>query len=87
MKKAENAKVTISKDGPYLVTGNLPLDKEEIGCDAEGNPVEFKKVKDYPTQEKYALCRCGASKNKPYCDGSHAKMVPLRLAPPRWVVP
>jgi CDGSH-type Zn-finger protein len=55
------------------VEGNVALDKEEIACDAHGTPIEFKKIKQYPAQEKYALCRCGSSKNKPFCDGSHAK--------------
>ena len=48
--------VTIEKNGPYRVTG-LPLASPRL---AEGA---------HP--EKYVLCRCGASKNKPYCDGSH----------------
>jgi len=49
--------VTVSKDGPYFVTGGIEL-------------------KDIPRMEKvstehYALCRCGGSKNKPFCDGTH----------------
>lgn len=47
--------VDILKDGPYCVTGGLRL-----GCD----PAPL-------ASDHYTLCRCGASKNKPYCDGSH----------------
>lgn len=45
------------KDGPLYITGNLELC---AGSGAQQNRTT-----------KTALCRCGASKNKPYCDGSH----------------
>ncbi|HMK45925.1 MAG TPA: CDGSH iron-sulfur domain-containing protein [Methanocella sp.] len=68
-------KVVISKDGPYLVSGGLPLAKEFIVADpVEGCPVEWQHGDMYPHQETYALCRCGESKNKPFCDGTHAKI-------------
>lgn len=47
--------IAIEKNGPYLVTGAPALV-------ADISP---------PSPEHYALCRCGHSKNKPYCDGSH----------------
>ena len=68
-------KVIISKDGPYLVSGRLPLAREFIVVDpAEGCPVEWQHGDKYPDQETYALCRCGGSKNKPFCDGTHAEV-------------
>jgi CDGSH-type Zn-finger protein len=51
--------VTVSKDGPYLITGGIDLIGDNIQF-AEG----FSK-------EHYTLCRCGASNNKPFCDGMH----------------
>lgn len=72
MKK--NQKVSITKDGPYLVSGNIPLAKERSIIGKSGEPEEWKKGKEYPKQESYALCRCGMSKNKPFCDGAHAKI-------------
>lgn len=66
--------IKIVKNGPYVVSGGVPL-KEDTVVEAEGGGhLEYRTVKEYETQETYSLCRCGASKNKPYCDGSHAKI-------------
>jgi CDGSH-type Zn-finger protein/truncated hemoglobin YjbI len=54
--------IEISHDGPYRVTGSIPL-VDEHGGDvprAEGS-----------SREHYALCRCGHSQNKPFCSGMH----------------
>ena len=51
--------VTILKDGPYAITGGVDLLGENIPF-AEGY-----------SKEHYTLCRCGASNNKPFCDGAH----------------
>jgi len=69
-----NKKVVITKNGPYLVPGNLPLVKEISIVGEEGEPEKWVKGKKYPKQSDYALCRCGKSKNKPYCDGIHIKV-------------
>jgi len=66
-----NKKVIITKDGPYLVSGNIPLAKEIAIVGESGEPEEWKKGYEYPNKESYALCRCGMSKNQPYCDGTH----------------
>lgn len=63
--------IEVTKDGPYLVSGNVPLKKEKIVNDAEGFPSNWKSIKKYQTKKQYSLCRCGHSKNKPYCDQSH----------------
>jgi CDGSH-type Zn-finger protein len=68
------AQVMVSKDGPYMVTGRLPLAKQIIATDADGGSEKWAKGKTYPAPEKYALCRCGQSKKKPFCDGTHAKI-------------
>lgn len=69
-----NKKVSITKDGPYLVSGSMPLAKEISTVGKSGELEEWKKGEAYPEQESYALCRCGQSKNKPFCDGSHVKI-------------
>ena len=63
MKKEDlMAEVTIEvrPNGPYIVNGSIEL------RDANGNVL--------PTQTRTVLCRCGASTNKPFCDGTHSKV-------------
>jgi CDGSH-type Zn-finger protein len=72
--KASEVKVKVTENGPYMVTGGLPLRKETIGTDSAGESVKWSNGRQYPTQSTYALCRCGQSQNKPFCDGSHAKV-------------
>jgi len=72
--KAPGAKVQIIKNGPYMVTGGLPLKKQTIGTNSAGESVKWIEGQSYPAQATYALCRCGQSAKKPFCDGSHAKV-------------
>jgi CDGSH-type Zn-finger protein len=76
MKKSEqpHATVQITKDGPYLVSGGLPLSEQQIVTNAEGDSLEYREEKKFPAQAQYALCRCGQSANKPFCDGTHKKV-------------
>jgi len=72
-KARSDACVVVSKDGPYLVGGKIPLAKQTIGTDAEGWSERWIEGESLPTREKYSLCRCGQSKKKPFCDGSHSR--------------
>ena len=56
-KPARDPLITVTDNGPYAVTGGVVLKDVEFGAGA--------------SKEHYTLCRCGASKNKPFCDGSH----------------
>lgn len=62
-------KIKILKDGPYIVTGNVPL-KEKIMV-PKGHGMIMVDGRDFGTNEEWHLCWCGKSKNKPFCDGSH----------------
>ena len=73
-KPTASVKVRIVANGPYLVSGSLPLQEMTIGADGQGDSVEWIPGKQYPAQEKYALCRCGHSANKPFCDSTHRKI-------------
>jgi CDGSH-type Zn-finger protein len=66
--------IKVTKNGPYIVSGKLPICEQIIIVNKEGVPVEWRSGKKYPLQERCGLCRCGESKNKPYCDGTHAKI-------------
>jgi CDGSH-type Zn-finger protein len=54
---SENIKMRVKENGSIRVTGTVDF------VDADGNVVE--------TKTDFSLCRCGASKEKPFCDGSH----------------
>ena len=66
--------VVISRDGPYIVSGDAPLTEEIIGANAEGESMQWQRGKAYDAPEKYALCRCGQSAKAPFCDGTHARV-------------
>ena len=58
----EEVTIIVRLNGPYRVRGPITL------VDADGN--EF----DLPQTEFVALCRCGHSKTKPFCDGTHREV-------------
>lgn len=67
----KKGRIKVLPDGPYLVTGNIPMSKWVIIPDQKGYSYKWEEAMKYPDQEQYALCRCGQSHNKPYCDGTH----------------
>jgi CDGSH-type Zn-finger protein len=67
-------KIKVSKNGPYLVSGGIPLAEQIIVTDAEGYSREWRTGRKHLVQGNYALCRCGRSKNKPFCDGTHMRV-------------
>jgi CDGSH-type Zn-finger protein len=54
--------IKVRENGPYLVSGPVRL------IDADGNEYPLD-----PEKQNIALCRCGGSTNKPFCDGTHSK--------------
>ena len=70
--------ITVTPDGPYVVTGDVEIRT------ADGDVMS--------SAREVALCRCGQSANKPYCDGSHQRVgfcdpgpAARPLRPPRFV--
>jgi len=66
--------ITVSRNGPYLVSGEIPISKQIIVTDAEGTAIEWREGRKYQYKEKCGLCRCGQSKHKPFCDGTHMRV-------------
>jgi CDGSH-type Zn-finger protein len=66
--------IKVTKNGPYIVSGNIPLLSMIIQCEKERIPKQWVIGEKMKTSETYALCRCGQSKNKPFCDGMHNKV-------------
>jgi len=65
-----DVKFTIRKYGPYRV--EAPPGSVEM-VDADGNPYDLStRMKE--GKLAFSLCRCGASTQKPFCDGTHAKI-------------
>jgi CDGSH-type Zn-finger protein len=71
--KPSGNRIVVTKDGPYVVTGDVPLRLAIIQPDAEGMSWEWVEGKGFPVGSTYALCRCGLSRTKPFCDGSHTQ--------------
>jgi CDGSH-type Zn-finger protein len=69
MSEKKKYHVKVSENGPYIVTGGLPLLKQIIEINDDNESIGWTEGRKYPDGEQYALCRCGHSKNHPYCDG------------------
>ena len=57
---SEPVKIRLRDNGPLVVEGKITI------TDAEGKAFPVS-----PDKPAIALCRCGASKNRPFCDGAH----------------
>jgi CDGSH-type Zn-finger protein len=66
--------VRVTPDGPYVVTGGLPVGRRRPGTSEHGEPLAWESGEQLPVSGTYALCRCGQSGNKPFCDGTHARV-------------
>jgi len=64
-------RIRVSKDGPYLLDHSVPVEKQSIVVDEAGESVAWETVESLPQRAPCALCRCGSSSVKPYCDGTH----------------
>ncbi len=71
MTEPGHPRIRVSKNGPYLVEGPVPVSRQTIVTDAAGESVAWSET-ERAEKGSCALCRCGGSSIKPYCDGTHA---------------
>jgi len=70
----KKGRIVISRDGPYLVSGDLPLRKEISVVGVEGEPEKWREGVKCRVGASYRLCRCGRSEQKPFCDNAHERV-------------
>lgn len=72
MKSTKVMKIKVLAQGPYEISGNIPLNRMTIISNTKGQGESWQKETTYPiSEEPYHLCRCGHSQSKPFCDGTH----------------
>lgn len=67
----EQVYIEVTENGPYILHGSPKMIQYFIMPDHRGISVKYQEGKVFEAKEGDALCRCGLSKSKPYCDGSH----------------
>jgi CDGSH-type Zn-finger protein len=67
----EQPKIKIMKDGPYILSGHVPLQRE-VALTAAINPHSWQMGEPYGDRASHSLCRCGKSQAMPHCDGAHS---------------
>ena len=65
--------ISASRNGPFLVDSPVPLSRRRPVSSDAGEPLAWHVDDPIETKDRYALCRCGRSGNKPFCDGTHAR--------------
>lgn len=67
-------RIAITEDGPYVISGGVPLLRLEIVTNEQGESVAWREIERLDVDERYQLCRCGRSAEKPFCDGTHTEI-------------
>ncbi len=70
----EERRIVILPGGPYLVYGDIPLVRKKKIVSENNDALTWQKTELIETEDTYALCRCGQSSSKPFCDGTHARI-------------
>ena len=68
----DDHQINIAEGGPYIVSGGVPVTSKAPIIADDGVSLSWKTERPAAVKAKVALCRCGASGNKPFCDGTHA---------------
>jgi CDGSH-type Zn-finger protein len=69
---ARNKRIVITRNGPYVVLGDIPLVSKTQVVSEHGEPLTWRKDGEIAVPSgEYHLCRCGQSSKLPFCDGTH----------------
>lgn len=71
MDSEKRKKIKVLPNGPYMVSGKVPLNQLRFVSDRNGASTAYEEIHKFEVDETYYLCRCGRSNKKPFCDGSH----------------
>ncbi|MCU1494224.1 MAG: hypothetical protein JWO62_1988 [Acidimicrobiaceae bacterium] len=71
---SDEMSIGVTADGPYVVSGGVPIARHVIVADNEGGSVGWQQGESFGAGEEYHLCRCGQSANKPFCGESHQRV-------------
>ena len=69
--QGETCSITVHADGPYEVRGRVPVTRKSPLYSEYGEPLTWRRDERLESRDRFRLCRCGGSSNKPYCDNSH----------------
>ena len=70
----ERPSITVRPNGPYLVSGEVPISRRHVVTSELDEALDWQTGERLETKPMIALCRCGGSQSKPFCDGTHAKV-------------
>lgn len=71
---SDEQQIKVVEGGPYMVSGSVPVTSKTPVVSEHGEPLTWKTAAAGETKSRVALCRCGESSNKPYCDGTHGSI-------------
>lgn len=69
---SDEQQIKVVENGPYVVSGGVRVTRKAPVMSEHGEPLTWKTGESSDTEDRYVLCRCGQSSNKPYCDRTHA---------------
>ena len=68
---SHDAWIEIRENGPYAIHGDFPLVRKKRVTSDKGEALTWATTETIAADDGYVLCRCGKSKTKPFCDGTH----------------
>lgn len=71
---SDSPEIQVTKNGPYQVNADLPITPRRVVCSERGEPLTSITEPALPHDTPTWICRCGHSRNKPFCDGSHERV-------------